>query len=105
MKRMSRIHKLSAGVLAATYAALLLLVAVCSAPQHPASVNDHHGGHAAHSLLCAWACQAASDERYGVAEAVVAFRPLILVAALPHPPSLTSIDPTGCSCRAPPQSA
>jgi hypothetical protein len=99
-----RMHIWTAGFLAATYAALLLLVAVCSAEPHPASAHEHHSHQAVHSLLCVWACQAASDEQTGAAEAVVAYQPLIFLAALPHPISLPSIDPTGCPSRAPPQS-
>ncbi|MGE3153846.1 MAG: hypothetical protein AB7G48_03065 [Nitrospiraceae bacterium] len=104
-QRTFRIHIWTAGYLAATYAVLLLLVAVCSAEPHPAFTHAHHGPQAVHSLLCVWACQAASGEQIGAAEAVVAYQPLIFLVAPSHLTSLPSIDPTGCSSRAPPQSA
>lgn len=105
MTRMLRPQTLTAGLLAATYAGLLMLAAICSMGQLPASAHDHHGSHAPHSLLCAWACQAASDEQGGDVETVAVFRPLILLTLLPPPSPLPSIDPTGCPSRAPPLSA
>ncbi|MEX5215293.1 MAG: hypothetical protein NW703_14130 [Nitrospiraceae bacterium] len=104
-QRTFRIHIWTAGYLAATYTALMLLVAVCSANPHPGFTHEHHGHQAVHSLLCVWACQAASEGQIGTAEAVVAYQPLIFLVAPSHLTSLASIDPTGRSSRAPPQSA
>lgn len=102
MTRLSRRLRLSAGFLGGTYVGMLVLVAACSMEPHPVSAHDHHGSHAAHSLLCAWACQAASDEQGGDVETVAVFRPLILLTLLSPPSPLPSIDPTGCPSRAPP---
>lgn len=62
--RISRIGSAVAGITAGVYFGLVCLVAMCYPAMPAAAVSGEHAHHdqdAAHSSLCAWACQATSS--------------------------------------------
>lgn len=103
--RISGIGNTVAGITAVVYFGLVCLVAVCSLAM-PTAVDSgehaHHDHDAAHSPLCAWACQAASSG--GFPTAVPAEVSGLVVSTdvdLPHNPFSTPASAVPHS-RAPP---
>lgn len=80
--RISRIGSAVAGITAVIYFGLVCLVAACPPVLPAPSSSDehaHHGHDAAHSPLCAWACQAVSHS--GQTASIPAEGPSLVVLA------------------------
>lgn len=105
-RRLQSVGSVIAGLTAVIYIALACLAATCSlvvpaAPHAEGHGSPHHHA-AAHSSLCAWACQATSDAGLiasAPADAVERVMSVVLgVSALPVPVAVVSL----LRARAPP---
>jgi hypothetical protein len=96
--RRKHFGKTLAGITAVVYFGLVCLVAACAPALPTASSSGEHAHHqheAAHSPLCAWACQAVSHS--GQTASVPAEVPSLVVFAsvVPHitqPPACPSVS-------------
>jgi hypothetical protein len=106
-RRRRHIGNTVAGITAVVYFGLVCLVAVC-APVLPTAASSaehaHHDHDAAHSPLCAWACQAVSHS--GLAASIPAEVPnLVVFASVVSHVTLLSASPSiSLHPRAPPVS-
>jgi hypothetical protein len=103
----SRIGSAVAGITAVVYFGLVCLVAACP-PALPAVPNSgehaHHQHEAAHSPLCAWACQAVSHS--GATALIPAEVPslVVLASVVPYVTQLPACPSVSLPPRAPPVS-
>lgn len=103
--RISRIGSAVAGITAVVYFGLVCLVAACP-PVFPAPSSSgehaHHDHDAAHSPLCAWACQAVSHS--GQTASIPALIPSLIVFAsvVPHVMQTSACPSVSGHPRAPP---
>lgn len=103
--RISRIGSAVAGITAVVYFGLVCLVATCPpALQAPWSSGEHahHDHDAAHSPLCAWACQAVSYS--GATALIPAEVPslVVLASVVPYVTQLSACPSVSLHPRAPP---
>src|SRR5512147_3169942 len=85
--RISRIGSAVAGITAVVYFGLVCMVAACPSalPAVPSSgEHAHHDHDAAHSPLCAWACQAVSHSGQTVSIPAAVPSLVILAPVVPH---------------------
>jgi hypothetical protein len=99
--------KTLAGITAAVYFGLVCLVAAC-APALPTvssfGEHAHHQHEAAHSSLCAWACQALSQSGPAPSASGEVSSLVVLASVVPHVKLLSVSHSVSLHPRAPPVS-
>ncbi|NOT95162.1 MAG: hypothetical protein HOP00_02470 [Nitrospira sp.] len=96
---------LPAVLVALSYAALVVLAAVCAFGHgDPSSSHAHHGSPEAspHNALCAWTCQATSDAVVAMASPMATSGPVVRLVMLPPHQPASSSSSSVLHSRAPP---
>ena len=106
-RRHRHFGKTLAGITAVVYFGLVCLVAACP-PALPAVPNSgehaHHQHEAAHSPLCAWACQAVSQSGPASSVSGEVSSLVVISSVVPHVKLLSVAHSVSLHPRAPPVS-